>query len=393
MSPVTTHSDRVHRHRLVAFSHAAEITGAERGLLGEVKELVARGIDITVVVAKRGPLVEQFEACGAEVVVCQMPPWLARRDSFPVVSARLFLALAAFPRLLWLIARAKPCISYTNSIVTPEGALASRLLRLPHVWHVREYVPGNDTLRGPFALSRILAWVWRWSVAVLVMSESIAAQFSAVGLEAPRVVRAGVPVPSADPVPHEWLCAGEPALALIGTLSVPKGTLTALDAVAEVRKSYPSVRLMLIGPVSAEFAATVRDRIGELGLGECVRVEPPVPDVSGVYAAADIVLVPSRFEAYGLVTVEALAAGVPVVGSNTGGTAETLRDGVGLLAEPDDAAAFAAQIVVLAGNASLRAEMSARGLEVARNLPIEAEADAVQETLDESCRHALRRQV
>jgi glycosyltransferase involved in cell wall biosynthesis len=99
------------------------------------------------------------------------------------------------------------------------------------------------------------------------------------------------------------------------------------------------------------FAEQVRGRVGEYGLGDRIRlVGPRAGDrLDAAYAAADLLVLPSRGETYGMVVTEALARGIPVLATAVGGVPEALGrapDGghPGILVEPDDPAALAAAL-------------------------------------------------
>ena len=86
-----------------------------------------------------------------------------------------------------------------------------------------------------------------------------------------------------------------------------------------------------------------------------------------LYSAADVVAVPSHYESFGLVALEAQACGTPVVASNVGGLRYTISDGSsGFLVPWDEPAAFAAQIKQLVQHEGLREEMGARAIANAR---------------------------
>jgi glycosyltransferase involved in cell wall biosynthesis len=109
---------------------------------------------------------------------------------------------------------------------------------------------------------------------------------------------------------------------------------------------------------------------GEVDDGARVRALGPVPhrDLPYVYAAADAVLCPSRWEEpWGLVPLEAMGLGRPVVATARGGSAEYLRDGVNaLVVPPDDPAAVAGAVRRLAEDPGLRARLREGGLTTAR---------------------------
>ena len=97
----------------------------------------------------------------------------------------------------------------------------------------------------------------------------------------------------------------------------------------------------------------LRDRLHYLGFR---------PDVEQVVAAADVVVCSSHFEGYGVVNIEAMACGKPVVSTNRGGPAETIVDGeTGYLVPPDDPAALARPVLELLRDAVLRQRMGAAG--------------------------------
>jgi glycosyltransferase involved in cell wall biosynthesis len=85
-------------------------------------------------------------------------------------------------------------------------------------------------------------------------------------------------------------------------------------------------------------------------------------DTERVIAAVDVVVCSSHFESYGMVNIEAMASGKPVVSTNKGGPSETVADGVtGYLVPPGDAAGFALQVIALLENAALRTRMGTAG--------------------------------
>jgi D-inositol-3-phosphate glycosyltransferase len=84
------------------------------------------------------------------------------------------------------------------------------------------------------------------------------------------------------------------------------------------------------------------------------------------YSAAQVVVVPSRYESFGLVALEAMACGTPVIASNVGGLADLVRDGrTGYLVPDGDAAALAAKLLPLLGDPGLRATLGAHGVATA----------------------------
>jgi glycosyltransferase involved in cell wall biosynthesis len=112
------------------------------------------------------------------------------------------------------------------------------------------------------------------------------------------------------------------------------------------------------GPLEGE----LRGMAADLGIADRVRFLGWRTDRGALLAAADICLLPSRWEAFGTVILEAWATGTPLVAAASQGPAATIEDGVnGLLVPVDDAAALAAAVRRLMADPNLRARLIERG--------------------------------
>lgn len=143
----------------------------------------------------------------------------------------------------------------------------------------------------------------------------------------------------------------------------------------------PLVQSLALLPGSLEFRVrlvgedwggmgVVRDLAERLGVADRLEVVGGVSRSALLeeYARADLLLLPSTFEPFGIVLLEAMAAGLPVIGSRVGGVPEVVVDGeTGLLVEPGNPADLAAAVLRLAEDADLRARFGARGRERARS--------------------------
>jgi glycosyltransferase involved in cell wall biosynthesis len=130
-----------------------------------------------------------------------------------------------------------------------------------------------------------------------------------------------------------------------------KGQDVAIRALADVRKSHPHARLLLVGSVkfdsrstrydNAAYLAGLRSLISELGLEDAVIFTGQQPDVPAIMRAVDTILLPSWEEPFGRVVTEGMAAGAAVIATSVGGPAETITDGkTGLLVPPKDPQAW-----------------------------------------------------
>lgn len=162
-----------------------------------------------------------------------------------------------------------------------------------------------------------------------------------------------------------------PTLLFVGRVQPLKGLTVAVQALALVRDR--TTRLVVVGGPSGPEGPAEWDRVqrlvDELGLRDRVVFVAPQPHhlLSTYYRAADVVLVPSRSESFGLVALEAAACGVPVVAAAVGGLRELVHEGrTGYLVESRDPAEFAARVDDLAGHRRLAVAMGRAAAQEAR---------------------------
>jgi D-inositol-3-phosphate glycosyltransferase len=162
-----------------------------------------------------------------------------------------------------------------------------------------------------------------------------------------------------------------PVLLFVGRIQPLKGLDVAVTALAALPQ-HDAVLVAVGGPSgpSGEVElARVHELARELGVEDRVRYVPPQPHhlLSTYYRAADVCVVPSRSESFGLVALEAAACGTPVVAAAVGGLATIVEDGTtGLLIEGRDPAAFADAIAGLLADPARARAMGAAGAARAR---------------------------
>jgi glycosyltransferase involved in cell wall biosynthesis len=154
-------------------------------------------------------------------------------------------------------------------------------------------------------------------------------------------------------------------LLFVGRLERSKGVGVLIEAMLLINQQVPESRLVVVG--SGSFSEELKDMVSRMSLDGVVKFAGRVnhKDVGKFYADSDIVVMPSlRPEAFGIVGVEALSVGRPVIGTNVGGISDWLVDGtVGMLVPPNDSNALAAAAARLLTDKALLMKMaeSARG--------------------------------
>jgi phosphatidylinositol alpha-1,6-mannosyltransferase len=217
------------------------------------------------------------------------------------------------------------------------------------------------------------------------------AQMAAAALPGARtvVITNGIDPARFDYLPPLDAPKHGPTVLAVGAVKPRKGTLELVRALAVVRRTIPDAQGVIIGALDVEpgYTAQVRAEIAALGLTDSVHLLGHVPEATLLawYGAADVFALPARdvggrFEGFGLVYLEAGAAGLPVIGTTGCGAEDAIHDGVtGLLlplAQVTDALPGA--IIALLSDPARAARMGAAGRAWART---QTWARAAQQTL------------
>jgi glycosyltransferase involved in cell wall biosynthesis len=284
-------------------------------------------------------------------------PALRRWRAWP---ARLALPLSAW-RLARLARGADVLYACTLSSF-PYCLLAGRLARVPHVVHVySSYGDGASYRKHLLGRARNV---------IAPSADSLALARRALGDFAPgtraRVVYNGMDVEriesaAAAPLPEGLPAGAAPTVGMVGNLDARKNPAILVEAMAEVRRTVPGARALLIGAFrDPAFEASVRGRIAALGLAGAVTVTGFLANPFPVVRRLDVLAHPALRDPFPLALLEGMALARPIVASAVGGIPEMLEDGVsGSLVPPGDAPALAAAIAGLLGDASRRARVGA----------------------------------
>lgn len=153
-----------------------------------------------------------------------------------------------------------------------------------------------------------------------------------------------------------------PVIGLVGRVCRQKGVDIFVDAAIELAATLPQAQFVIIGDrEDAGLAADLWSRIDLAGLTGRFRFSGHREDMADMFAALDLLAAPSRWEGFGLMLAEAMAAGVPVVASRVGGIPDVLGE-AGMLIPPEDPTALADAIGAVLSDSQRRAAMINLGL-------------------------------
>jgi D-inositol-3-phosphate glycosyltransferase len=328
------------------------------------RELGRMGVEVDVYTRSQNPGIPRLVSLGERAHVIHVPAGPER----PLASESLTAHLDEFVEGVedWRVARGDYDLLYAHYWVSGLAGLALRdrwtvpLLQMFHtLGRLKNSVARSanevEPLRRIEAETRLVAEVDRMVAANVVEREHLLRHY---GADRSRiaVVPCGVDTelfrPGDRAQARRDLGLGRgPVVLYVGRLEPIKGLDTLLDAVGQLRAGGLALELLVVGgdgdEASAGHEAELRRRIRTLGLADCVRFlgMQPQDRLRAYYVAADATVLPSYYESFGMVALEAMACGSPVVGSRVGGLTTTIRDGVtGHLVPEGDVQALAQRL-------------------------------------------------
>jgi glycosyltransferase involved in cell wall biosynthesis len=328
------------RPRVLILITLAEVGGAQAFVAHLLPALTER-YEVVLAAHGPGPMRRQAEALGARYV----PLRNVRRE------VNLWRDPLGLAELVALCRRERPHVLHANSSKAGVlGLLAARLagvrIRLfsahgwPFLWH-----------RGPRGRSYRSAarLIGRLATTVVCVSEAERREGLAAGVCRPErtvVIPNGVDVSQARMAIHK---DGTPTIVSVGRLARPKDFETFVRAL--VRLEPGSFRAWIVGDGPGH--AVLGTEVDQLGLRGAVELLGERDDVRELLAQSDVFVLSSRSEALPISMLEAMAAGLPVVGSGVGGIPE-LTAGCGFVVPPGDPEALAATLRPLVADPELR---------------------------------------
>jgi glycosyltransferase involved in cell wall biosynthesis len=338
---------------ILSVQPAVDGGGSEHALIGMIRQLTQDGWECHVAVPAPARLADEYAAAGAALHIVPM----ARLTTSGGLS-RWIVYAGRWPLSVWRLTRLargiRAGVIHTNSLHSWYGWAAAALVRLPHVWHAREIV-----FQSPAAL-RVERWLARHGADVVVaVSAAVAAQLDPANVT--------TIIDEADPERFRPDRAGRfrstvgvddtsPLVGSVARIDTWKGFEVLLDAFPAMRARRPGLELVVAGgPVAGKerYFAQLQARAAGLPGAHWLGARLDIPDLM---ADIDVfVQVSTETEPFGMVVVEALVSGVPVVAGAAGGPLEILGseaahpDGTaaGRLVTPGDPANLADAVVDL----------------------------------------------
>lgn len=240
----------------------------------------------------------------------------------------LFLrGVFSLPRMRKIMSDNHVDVIYSNTITIYYGALLRKLTGVRHIWHVREFGKEDHDLKYLIPENTVHAIINKYTDLVIYISNSIRQKYEEY-IHVPRECVIYNDISAEFMNYHKILTHQLPIeLCVIGSVQPGKGQLEAIKAVQLVNRGSIHVRLHIAGNPNSDYAQLLKQYVSDNGLDQTVIFDGFIRDTNKYRSRMDIGLVTSEREAFGRVTVEGMLSGLLMIGANSAGTAELIKDG------------------------------------------------------------------
>lgn len=343
--------------KIAFFTHYTELYGANRSLITLMEGLRTHGCTPLLISPKAGAVTEYCQKANIASLILPFNWWFHQSDENDKTQSginRLNENLNHLPRLSGFLANWKTDLIYSNSSVINIGLLAAKKLQIPHLWHMREFGDLDYNL-NPDTNRILFKQLLCCSDGLIFISKALKKYlFDNCTHPNEKIIYNGVVL--SKEMDHRLKLRNnkapgrDPIISLAGFIHPNKGQNTAIEAMALVKKHFPTAKLIIAGGGNPE---KLQRRVEELQLKNNILFTGQSSNILDLFTASDISLMCSRNEAMGRVTAEAMACGCPVIGFAGGATPEIITHNENGLLYRGGAENLAEKIVKLLNNPNL----------------------------------------
>lgn len=375
--------------KVLVISHVDNLSGANKSLLSIINDLGSKAEFTVLTNGKSSEFSNAIERSNAKVIYADYGWWYGKPRKniikhiyrYIVDFINYYYKRNINKDLLHKLKQEKYDLVYTNTSTVDIGIRLSKKLKIPHVWHIREF--GYEDFGFSYLVKKsYIKKCLNKSEAIITISEAIRNKYRKnIDETKIHLVYNGFQIEELCVAPKVHNLKDKINILIAGQVCEAKGQEQAIAAVDLLNKKGRNIRLFIAGDVDQDYLNSIFKKYDKK---EFVEVLGKVDNLKELRDKVDIELVCSRCEAFGRVTIEAMLHGIPVVGANSGGTAELIKDGItGMLYTYNDVGELANKIELLIDDKDIYNSISEEAYIFAKNFTIQNTTEQVYEIFKE----------
>ncbi|WP_129727569.1 glycosyltransferase family 4 protein [Ectobacillus funiculus] len=352
----------------ILFLHSSsELYGSDRSLLNLIKNIDRNRFGITVILPEYGPLVDELKKIdNIEVLIKDIATLRRKHLSVKGLIEYTTNFLNSLFYLINIIRKKKIDVVYTNTSVVFPGGIAAKLLGRKSIWHIREIVANK------FEATVVSRIVNLFSDIIIANSKATASAISQ-NEDKLKVVYNAIESTQKKIVNNRLTAKDEIVIGMAGRINRWKGQKLFVDMAEKVLRENKTVQFVIAGDVykgEDHILDDLKTYIKNKNLESKIKLLGQVQDMDSFYNNIDIFILPSiQPEPFGLVVLEAMERGIPVIATNHGGPVEIIENNVdGFLVDYVEASEMSNVALRLTSDSDLRKNVGQKGKEKRNNV-------------------------
>jgi glycosyltransferase involved in cell wall biosynthesis len=334
--------------------YASQVGGVDAVLLQLIQGLDASLYKCYVMLSAPSPYVEKYKALGAEIIYGPIAVF-GKPASLGYYIRNLAVLLKSIPFLIKLVKKFQIDLIHSHKMEVIGANFVGKWVGIPTVQTIHE-LP-----RKPLFAYKMIAWLNHiLNDRIIVLCERSKIMFRWFNQESVKLIKIynGIAVKPKTSIGASnelkqqlGLDSSSKVLITIARLSPMKGLEYLFDAAALVRITHPEIKFVIVGDVAFANEKAYKDqllmKIEALGLGDTVFMIGLRRDVPELMEQSDILVLPSVYDIFPTVILEAMSGGLPVIATDVGGVPEMVRPSTGMLVPPQNAEALKDAILTM----------------------------------------------
>lgn len=316
--------------KILFISNYSELYGANRSMLTIIEYLQKKSYNIMLILPSYGSICNELDNKGISYKIFPMFTQLfyyKKRIKYIALPFLIISTLFKIPLLTKFVRSFNPDLIYSNTSAEMIGIKIAKALRVKHISHIREFMDLDHGAYYIFGPKRKKEYI-NQSNGVIYVSKSVAKH---VNINEPlknwqQVIYNGIQM-------QNYTFAYKPInnelnLGIVGIFDPEKGQKLAIESMSHILKIYPNAKLHLWGDKEGAYKKEIIKLVKKLNLDKQIIFHGFEKKLDSIYKDMDILLMCSRCEGFGRVTIEAMSYGIPVLGYNSGGTTELIKENI-----------------------------------------------------------------